>query len=284
MSPISSLDAKAQATAVDPGLPPRAKVYDSYDLTHIPKHPGEGWTRFVCISDNHSHIFHVPPGDVLLHAGDLSRLGTLADLQVTLNWLKTLPHPKKYFIAGNHDLCLDVQYEEGGELVQFKPRDLPTKDLAAARKLVRSKSLIAAGMHYLEHEAAVYTAQSGKTYTIYGSPAAPFYSIGAFQYSAGDGRRIYSRIPPSVDILMTHTPSLGVCDITKRGKHAGCAELAERLLDDDLQSCRLHVCGHIHEGRGVAVVGQTERLPEGRISVNAALPRIPLPIIVDLKD
>ncbi|KAI0362597.1 Metallo-dependent phosphatase [Trametes cingulata] len=266
--------------------PQRAVIYDAYDLTFLPRHPGEGWTRFVCISDTHSHIFHVPPGDVLLHAGDLSRHGTLKDLEVTLNWLKTLPHPAKFFIAGNHDLCLDAQYEQGGALRGFKPPNLRDKacDLSAARRLVRSNSLRKAGMHYLEHEAATYTAKSGKTYTIYGSPAAPVYSVGAFQYSPGGGKRIYARIPPSVDILMTHTPSLGVCDITKRGKHAGCPELAERLMDDDMKSCRLHVCGHIHEARGVAVVGQAEENPDGRISVNAALPSIPLPIIIDLMD
>ena len=70
-------------------------VHDAYDLTRPPKHPGAGWTRFVCISDTHSHIFSVPAGDVLLHAGDLSRHGTLQDLKITINWLKTLPHPAK---------------------------------------------------------------------------------------------------------------------------------------------------------------------------------------------
>lgn len=114
--------------------------------------------------------------------------------------------------------------------------------------------------------------------------AAPFYSIGAFQYVAEDAEAIYARIPPSVDILMTHTPSHGVCDLTKRGKHAGCPKLAERLAHDDLKSCRLHLCGHIHEAHGVAVVGQSEQNPDGRIHVNAALPVTPLPIIIDLKD
>ena len=164
--------------------------------------------------------------------------------------------------------------------------------------------MLKSGMRYIEHETVTYTAKSGKTYTIYGSPvrtiyspsgwlansctryaqAALFYSIGAFQYSPGEGREIYSRIPPSVDILMTHTPALGICDLTKRGKHAGCPELAERLTSEDLRNCRLHVFGHIHEAHGVAVVGQCESNPDGRISVNAALPSIPLPIIVDLED
>ncbi|KAI0636539.1 Metallo-dependent phosphatase [Trametes polyzona] len=272
------------ATTTAQPNPDRARIHHFYDSTHIPKHPGAGWTRFVCISDTHSHVFHVPPGDVLLHAGDLSRHGTLKDLEVTLEWLKALPHPIKYFMAGNHDLCLDSQYEDGGSMQPYRPFDLRGKDVVAARKLVRSQAMHKAGMHYLEHEAATYTANSGKTYTIYGSPAAPFYSIGAFQYTPEEGKAVYARIPPGVDILMTHTPSLGVCDVSKRGKHAGCPALAERFMDEDLQSCRLHVCGHIHEARGVAVVGQSEQNPDGRISVNAALPYVPLPIIIDLKD
>ncbi|KAH9900966.1 Metallo-dependent phosphatase [Cubamyces lactineus] len=276
-APTSNLQQPPQPQAP---LLRRAVIHDRYDLTFLPRHPGPGWTRFVCISDTHSHTFHVPPGDVLLHAGDLSRHGTLKDLEVTLNWMKELPHPAKFFMAGNHDLCLDNWYAEDGP----RPRDLRPKDVATARKLVRSHSMLKAGMRYIEHEAVTYIAKSGKTYTIYGSPAAPFYSIGAFQYSPGEGREIYSRIPPSVDILMTHTPAHGICDLTRRGKHAGCAELAERLMSDDLRNCRLHVFGHIHEAHGVAVVGQCESNPDGRISVNAALPSIPLPIIVDLED
>ena len=156
-------------------------------------------------------------------------------------------------------------------------------------------------MIYLEHEAVVYTAKSGRAYTIYASPvcpslvrsfsftqrsfqAAPFYSLGAFQYTPEEAKALYDRIPPGTNILMTHTPPLGACDVTKRGKHAGCPELASRLAHDDLQTCRLHVYGHIHEAHGATLVGQTEKNPSGRVSVNAALPSIPLPIIVDLQD
>lgn len=161
-------------------------------------------------------------------------------------------------------------------------------------------------MHYLEYDTATYTAKSGRTYTIYGSPvcdcfadsythqnlysshfvqAAPrFHSIGAFQYTHEEAEDVYARMPPSIDILMTHAPPLGACDMSKRGQRAGCPTLAERLTNDDMQSCRLHVCGHIHEARGVAVVGQSKDNPDGRVCVNAALPSAQLPVIVDLMD
>ena len=63
------------------------------DATNIPSHPGSAWTRFVCISDTHSRRFDVPPGDVLIHAGDLSHYSR--NLSGTFEWLKTLEHPIK---------------------------------------------------------------------------------------------------------------------------------------------------------------------------------------------
>ena len=98
-----------------------ARVYDSYDIDNPPAHPGAAWTRFVCISDTHSRRTPVPPGDVLLHGGDLSSWGRVQNLEKTITWLASLPHPYKMcvfrvcsslsnltisprIIAGNHDV------------------------------------------------------------------------------------------------------------------------------------------------------------------------------------
>lgn len=69
-------------------------VHDHYG-DKVPRHPGQGWTRFVCISDTHSKKFVVPAGDVLIHAGDLCSWGSVKQLKVTVDWLLTLPHPAK---------------------------------------------------------------------------------------------------------------------------------------------------------------------------------------------
>ena len=69
-------------------------VHDSYG-DDVPPHPGQGWTRFVCLSDTHSKTFAVPAGDVLLHAGDLCSWGSVKQLKVTVDWLLSLPHPVK---------------------------------------------------------------------------------------------------------------------------------------------------------------------------------------------
>ncbi len=49
---------------------------------------------------------HVPPGDVLIHNGDPSVSTSFPEIQYLINWLKSLPHAHKIFIAGMHDLGL----------------------------------------------------------------------------------------------------------------------------------------------------------------------------------
>lgn len=61
--------------------------------------PGENWTRFVLLSDTHTCTFPVPDGDVLLHTGDLTQMGTLKELETTMEWLYALPHPVKMYIS-----------------------------------------------------------------------------------------------------------------------------------------------------------------------------------------
>lgn len=69
-------------------------VHDHY-RNDVPPHPGQGWTRFVCVSDTHSKTFPLPDGDVLIHAGDLCSWGSVPQLKVTMDWLLSLPHPEK---------------------------------------------------------------------------------------------------------------------------------------------------------------------------------------------
>lgn len=80
-------------------------VYTAYDPKSPPQHPGPQWTRFVCISDTHSETFDVPPGDVLLHSGDLSKLGKYDQLKVTVDWLRGLPHRVKMLVHDAVDLA-----------------------------------------------------------------------------------------------------------------------------------------------------------------------------------
>jgi 3',5'-cyclic AMP phosphodiesterase CpdA len=61
----------------------------------VPTSDSAQWTRFVLLSDTHARTCAVPDGDVLVHTGDLTQMGTLKELRTTMEWLYTLPHPVK---------------------------------------------------------------------------------------------------------------------------------------------------------------------------------------------
>ncbi|KAI5124315.1 hypothetical protein M0805_008923 [Coniferiporia weirii] len=264
-------------------MPATARVYTSYPSDDPPAVLGPDWTRFVCISDTHSYTrYEVPPGDILLHAGDLSSWGTFERLRKTIDWLRTLPHELKIIIAGNHDLSLDLAWKASASNYGLEP-----KEVDASRELVRSDAVRDAGIIYLDHEQTVVTTSRGKRWRVYGSPAAPFYVEGAFQYTRGENAKAeWSQIPSQVEILLTHTPPLGVLDTTRRGESVGCADLSSRLLD--LDSCRLHAFGHIHEACGARIDKRMVTRADGEsgeldmVSINAALPNASQPVIVDL--
>ena len=72
--------------------------------------PGTQPIRVVCISDTHTLEWpDVPDGDLLIHAGDLCNDGSARDIQTAVDWLRSLPHPYKVAIGGNHDSYFDVR-------------------------------------------------------------------------------------------------------------------------------------------------------------------------------
>ena len=58
-------------------------------------------TRFVCISDTHNSTFKLPTGDVLIHAGDLTKQGTFAELKKTVEWIEKSDFEVKIVVAGH---------------------------------------------------------------------------------------------------------------------------------------------------------------------------------------
>jgi hypothetical protein len=59
---------------------------------------------------------------------------------------------------------------------------------------------------------------------------------------------MWSAIPEDADIVVTHTPPKGHCDAATKDDRSGCAALQQRLA---VVRPFLHVCGHIHEARGI---------------------------------
>jgi Icc-related predicted phosphoesterase len=181
--------------------------------------------RIICISDTHGvhENLRLPPCDLLIHAGDLTRRGTLRELARASRWLHSQPAERVVLIAGNHDRCLE-------------------------RSPVRSREILSQLDIYLEDEAFEWQGLK-----IYGSPWQPKFFNWAFNLPRGEPlREKWQMIPEDTDILVTHTPPYGVLDKTRFGQHVGCEELARRVAELDL---KLHVFGHIHEDYGVRMRG-----------------------------
>ena len=194
--------------------------------------------KIVCVSDTHS--FHdktvVPDGDILIHAGDLTKHGDLADVEAFDSWFAFLPHRHKIVICGNHDFCFQNE---------------------AIRARARIRNAI-----YLEDEAV--TIEGIK---IYGSPWQPWFGGWAFNLERGpEIAAKWALIPTDTQILVTHGPPQGVRDRNRRGDICGCRDLFDRVMR---VKPRLHVFGHIHEsaGRsdidGITFVNASTQLGEG---------------------
>lgn len=67
--------------------------------------------KLVCLSDTHGlhREVRLPPGDVLVHAGDLSAHGRLDEVANFLNWFSAVgSYRHRVLIAGNHDFLFST--------------------------------------------------------------------------------------------------------------------------------------------------------------------------------
>lgn len=180
----------------------------------------------VLLADTHGYHWEleVPPGDLLIHAGDLTQRGTLQEVEDFDAFLATLSHPRKIVIAGNHDFCF---------------QDQPAEAQARLTNAI-----------YLEDEST-----SVEGLKIYGSPWQPWFYDWAFNLHRGpEIAAKWALIPMDTDILITHGPPHGICDRTFGGQLTGCEDLLRRI---EVIEPKLHVFGHIHEAAGVVKRGAT---------------------------
>ncbi|KAG9244542.1 Metallo-dependent phosphatase-like protein [Calycina marina] len=179
--------------------------------------------RIVCISDTHSNTLPIPPGDVLIHAGDMTNSGLAADIQAQIDWIASQLHREKIIIAGNHDNFFD-------------PKSRRQED--------RNKQLNFKGVRYLVNKSVVLKFKGGRKLNFNGCPGIPrigSHSAHAFQYESTDSYWT-TRIPPQTDVLITHTPPAHHLDIS-----LGCPALLSAIW---ASKPRLHIFGHVHSGHG----------------------------------
>lgn len=182
--------------------------------------------RLVLLSD--THRMHdkivIPDGDVLVHAGDFCGHGTRNQARAFASFFQSLPHRHKVVIAGNHDRCLEIEPDLGAEIFTH--------------------------CHYLFDSGVEI-----EGVRFWGSPWQPWFLDWAFNLQRGPALRAkWDMIPQNTDVLITHGPPHGILDRTTTGDPVGCEEL--RVAVERIRP-RLHVFGHIHEGYGELVVGDT---------------------------
>jgi len=205
----------------------------------MPRPPG--WTRFVCFSDTHGlHPLipkkHMPPADVLLHAGDFTNTGELEQIECFNQWLEAYPAKQKVVIAGNHDITFQEDYYMSSGAQRFH-RGVPY-DCSKARGLLK-------GCTYLEDSSVEICG-----YHIYGSPWQPEFCDWAFNLPRGEElRKRWAAIPTDTDILLVHGPPAGHVDMTSKSGRVGCEDLLEAIHQRCISTV---VSGHLHSAYGTS--------------------------------
>jgi Icc-related predicted phosphoesterase len=218
--------------------------------------PGTPAIRVVCISDTHClKTTNIPDGDLLIHAGDLTNLGNVSEIQAQIDWLNSLPHEHKVVIAGNHDRHLD-------------PRSREALPLEERYDVINWRSL-----WYLQHSAVTLKFAGGRQLKVYGAPQTPTAQLDDHGFRYIESSDAWTdTIPPDVDVLITHTPPKFHMDLPAA---LGCEHLLREVWE--IQPT-LHVFGHIHAGKSDFVGGfkagqETVRWDDGQRVYENALRR-----------
>jgi Icc-related predicted phosphoesterase len=205
--------------------------------------------RIVCISDTHNKHdkLKLPKGDILVHAGDFTMKGSIAEIGAFNYWLKEQDFKYKIVIAGNHDFL----FESNSLLAQT----------------------LLTNCIYLEN-----TGTYIEGVKFWGSPVTPRFHDWAF--NAERGKHIsffWDLIDKDTDFLITHGPPYGIMDRTFRGEDVGCEMLTEKIRNLNI---KYHLFGHIHESYGIKNINGTTFI--NACSLNRKYEIENEPIIIDI--
>ena len=214
-----------------------------------------GHVRIVAISDTHfkHQDICVPPGDILVHAGDIFFLGGFYGTDTNEKrlrrfnaWMSRHPHRHKVVVGGNHDALLE--------------------NMCNSR--IRS---ILSECDYLVNESRTF-GDSGSELVIFGSPlSAPNSAASpnmAFQgaATAKELQLALAGLNHSVDVLLIHGPP-GTLD-----------ESVREFIR--VRRPRLVIHGHVHETYGVTTLH--ESLVVNATTMGGTFSPVNPPVVVDL--
>jgi len=197
--------------------------------------------KITFISDTHNKHKQVtsllPGGDLIIHAGDISSMGYIHEVQQFCKWFEGLDnYTTKVFIAGNHDFGFQDIPKEIKEIVDFYD-----------------------GVNYLQDDLILLGDNYSEMVKIYGTPWQPEFHNWAFNLprNGWELEQKWNDIPINTDILITHGPAQGYLDTSGPPWNEpllGCELLVKRIKEI---KPKIHVCGHIHGGYGYVFDGDT---------------------------
>ncbi len=178
--------------------------------------------KLCIISDTHGKHKQLDlsdcEADVIIHCGDVSNIGRENEIKDFLNWFSKLNQFKhKIFIAGNHDFYFD-------NFKSYYEDKIP-------------KNVI-----YLEDCGVLIDGLF-----FYGTPYQKQYGDWAFNLRDEALKMHYNTLPEKIDILITHTPPLGILDAVG-SERTGTNYLYENIMRI---KPKINCFGHIHEQYGV---------------------------------
>lgn len=215
--------------------------------------------RLIAISDTHNNrVKNLPPGDILIHAGDWSGRGSLLDLQGFCNDLNQY---KKIYenivvIAGNHDFIAE-------------------KDPGITKRMIEDTESYYLNDSFIEIEGL----------KIWGSPVQPRFFNWAFNRDRGPQiKRHWDMVPEDTNMLVTHGPPLGFGDLVSMrgspntGQNVGCSDLLECIKNKP--NLKAHIFGHIHSGYGSYSLNNTKLINASLL--DDSYKQVNKPIVFDL--
>ena len=208
----------------------------------------DGAMRIVLISDTHNKhkMLELPEGDILIHAGDFTNDGTEQEIREFDAWLASLDYQHKIVVPGNHDTGTD----EKALLLQDGCQESVKVTELTNGTLLRGEMVEVMGLR------------------VFGLPdTLNFVGCDLWAFGAATDEELREkagRIPSDgVDILVSHSPPLGIGDISRTGKRCGSRGLQEVVLGAT-HPPKLWAFGHVHECGGRAYRAK------GTVLVNAA--------------
>jgi Icc-related predicted phosphoesterase len=207
--------------------------------------------RILALADLHSRsvkpLLEFKGIDLVLVLGDITTGASLAETKERINPLRD-SYPALYAIGGNWDRPESTQW-------------LADEEISMDGRVVRFADIVLFGVG--------------------GSTPTPFNTPNEFPEEEF-GKKLADCPEPQEGerlLLCSHNPPYGGCDKVLSGQYVGSKNLRGFIEE---RKPHLVLCGHIHEGRGKAMIGETVVVNPGTAPRHYALIEIAESISIDL--